>query len=216
MKYYAVRRGRQVGIYTSWADCRAQVHGYAGAQYKAFPTHAEAEAYLVAAELGVSQPLPQIGKPQRSSETGSRVQVWVDGACVAASDGALYIGWAFLVNEDGQEWHRDSGSDVPADSYQHRNVAGEIMAVRKAIAWCQLAGIKEMSIHYDYQGLESWVTGDWKAKTSFTQEYASLVQNSRLIIHWVKVKAHSGELGNEIVDTLAREAALKQKKQRKK
>ncbi len=112
--------------------------------------------------------------------------------------------------------HRDSGWDVPAGAHRHRNVAGEIMAIRKAIAWCQRKKIKEISIHYDYQGLESWVTGAWQVKTSFTQEYAQIVQNSDLTIHWVKVKAHSGELGNEIVDKLARDAAQKQKKQNKK
>ena len=72
-----------------------------------------------------------------------------------------------------------------------------------------------MTIHYDYQGLESWVTGDWKVKTSFTQDYAQIVQSSGLTIHWVKVKAHSGESGNEIVDKLARGAAQKRKKQTK-
>ena len=73
-----------------------------------------------------------------------------------------------------------------------------------------------MTIHYDYQGLESWVTGDWKVKTAFTQDYAQFVQSSGLIIHWVKVKAHSGESGNEIVDKLARGAAVKRKIGRKK
>jgi ribonuclease HI len=116
---------------------------------------------------------------------------------------------------NGQELHRASGSDVPADANRHRNVAGEIMAIRKAVAWCQRKKIKEMTIYFDYQGLESWVTGEWKAKTSFTQDYAQYVQNSGLTIHWVKVKAHSGESGNEIVDKLARGAAQKQKKQRK-
>ena len=70
----------------------------------------------------------------------------------------------FLVYVKGQELHRHSGSDIPVDAYRHRNVAGEIMAIRKAVAWCQRKDIKEISIHYDYQGLESWVTGDWKGK----------------------------------------------------
>ena len=214
MKFYAVRRGRQVGIYTSWAACQAQVHGYPGAQYKAFSTKEEAETYLAALDPSQTQPPPAMVSSETSSKGLSPVQVWVDGACVPEADGTLHIGWAFLVFMNGQELHRDSGSDIPGDAYQHRNVAGEIMAIRKAVAWCHRKEIKEISIHYDYQGLESWVTGKWKANTPFTQEYAQIIQNSDLIIHWVKVKAHSGELGNEIVDKLAREAAVKRKKQK--
>ena len=45
MKFYAVRRGRQRGIYSTWEACRAQVEGYPGAQYKSFSTLEDAEAY---------------------------------------------------------------------------------------------------------------------------------------------------------------------------
>jgi ribonuclease HI len=35
-KYYVVHVGRQQGIYTTWADCKAQVDGFKGAIYKGF------------------------------------------------------------------------------------------------------------------------------------------------------------------------------------
>ena len=35
-KIYAVRKGRKPGLYHSWEDCKAQVHGYSGAEYKSF------------------------------------------------------------------------------------------------------------------------------------------------------------------------------------
>jgi ribonuclease HI len=43
-KYYVVWKGRKPGIYTSWAECEAQVKGYAGAEYKSFPNSDMAEA----------------------------------------------------------------------------------------------------------------------------------------------------------------------------
>lgn len=43
-KYYVVWQGRKPGIYDSWAACEVQVKGYPGAQFKAFPTRAMAEA----------------------------------------------------------------------------------------------------------------------------------------------------------------------------
>ncbi len=46
-KYYAVRRGRVCNIiYTTWAECKAQVHQFPGAEYKSFQTYVEAQSYL--------------------------------------------------------------------------------------------------------------------------------------------------------------------------
>ena len=42
-KYYAVWRGKRPGVYTSWDECKVQVQGVQGAQYKAFDTMQEAE-----------------------------------------------------------------------------------------------------------------------------------------------------------------------------
>ena len=45
-KYYAVRKGRTPGIYKSWEECKAQVHGFNEAAYKSFPSIKEAEAFM--------------------------------------------------------------------------------------------------------------------------------------------------------------------------
>lgn len=50
-KYYAVKQGKVPGVYLSWEDCKAQVHGYSGAIYKSFPT-AEAAMAFVTGEKG--------------------------------------------------------------------------------------------------------------------------------------------------------------------
>ncbi len=44
--FYAVRRGRTIGIFTSWSLCHAQVSGWSNNQYKGFHTEQEALAYL--------------------------------------------------------------------------------------------------------------------------------------------------------------------------
>ncbi len=43
-KFYVVWQGKKPGIYLSWKDCKAMIDGYAGAQYKSFPTFAQAKA----------------------------------------------------------------------------------------------------------------------------------------------------------------------------
>ena len=46
-KFFVVWDGREPGIYTSWDECKRQVHAYPEAKYKSFATEAEArEAFL--------------------------------------------------------------------------------------------------------------------------------------------------------------------------
>ena len=43
-KYYVVWRGRTTGIFESWEECKLQIDGFEGAQYKGYPTRELAEA----------------------------------------------------------------------------------------------------------------------------------------------------------------------------
>ena len=45
-KVYAVRNGRKTGIFTSWAECKAQVEGFPGARFKGFTDPNEATKWL--------------------------------------------------------------------------------------------------------------------------------------------------------------------------
>ncbi|WP_350293280.1 ribonuclease H family protein [uncultured Croceitalea sp.] len=42
-KFYVVWKGKRPGIFESWDDCKAQITGVKGAQYKSFSTFAEAK-----------------------------------------------------------------------------------------------------------------------------------------------------------------------------
>ena len=42
-KFYAVAKGRNVGIFSSWDECKLQTEGYKGARYKSFLSENEAE-----------------------------------------------------------------------------------------------------------------------------------------------------------------------------
>ena len=46
IKFYAVRRGRETGIFDNWERCSNSVHGFKGAVYKSFPDRGSAEEYL--------------------------------------------------------------------------------------------------------------------------------------------------------------------------
>lgn len=42
-KYYVVWAGHRPGVYSSWAECKAQTDNYKDAKYKSFPSKAAAE-----------------------------------------------------------------------------------------------------------------------------------------------------------------------------
>ena len=46
MKFYAVRNGRQIGIFTDWNECKRLVTGYKGAEFKGFVNRDDAVAYM--------------------------------------------------------------------------------------------------------------------------------------------------------------------------
>jgi ribonuclease HI len=45
-KLYAVRRGRQTGVFDSWTACEPLVSGFPGARFKSFTTREQAEAFV--------------------------------------------------------------------------------------------------------------------------------------------------------------------------
>jgi len=202
MKFYAIRKGRRPGVYTTWPACEVQVKGFPGAVYKAFSTKAQAQAFM--AESLPSSTSAPLADALPSTDA---IRIWVDGSCLENSKGSLHFGWAYVVLDGDQELHRASGHDVPAEAHPHRNVAGEIQAVLQALTWCRKRGISVATVHFDYQGLASWVEGSWKTRTAFTQAYAERVRAMGMTLTWHKVQAHSGEKYNELVDQLAREAA---------
>ena len=68
--YYAVKMGRNPGIYLNWEDCKKQVHGFPGALFKKWKTREEAENYLhgrTDSSHDRDTPLPFSGVSSKSS-----------------------------------------------------------------------------------------------------------------------------------------------------
>uniref|UniRef100_A0AAG5DGS4 Ribonuclease H1 n=1 Tax=Anopheles atroparvus TaxID=41427 RepID=A0AAG5DGS4_ANOAO len=46
MPFYAVAKGRQVGIFKTWPECQQQVNGFTAPRFKKFATEAEAKQFI--------------------------------------------------------------------------------------------------------------------------------------------------------------------------
>ena len=198
-KVYAVRKGRTTGLFMSWDDCKAQVDGFAGAEYKSFADPAEAMAYLglTGGAEGTADKLPE------------GVRAYVDGSYDSTS-GRFSCGVVIVETDAAGNSGTTEINAVfdDAESAQQRNVAGEIMGSKLAIDHCMANGIRSVEIYHDYEGIGAWADRRWKANNPLTQGYRDYVAEARktIDITFVKVKAHAGNKYNELADRLAKKA----------
>jgi viroplasmin and RNaseH domain-containing protein len=71
-KWYAVRRGRQIGVFSSWAQCEPLVRGFQRAEYKSFWTLPEARAYVLEGKAAAMNVQLKHCRMQTSSFVGGK------------------------------------------------------------------------------------------------------------------------------------------------
>ena len=210
-KIYAVRKGNKTGLFYSWDECKKAVHGYSGAEYKGFLTKEEAEDFLnigavkTATGKNFSTAATSIDSSPLTTSTPNRLIVYVDGSFDVNLQ--KYSFGCVILLEDGRILERYGNGEEP-ELLAIRNVAGEMYGAMYAVQWAFENGYSSVVLHYDYEGIEKWANGMWKANKPGTQEYQRKVKEYRqdLKIAFVKVLAHSGDFYNERADVLAKKA----------
>lgn len=199
MKYYAVKIGRKTGIYTSWNEAEKLVKGYPDAKYKSFRTREDAEHYMNDGSKESSvQSAMQINEPEGD-------YAFVDGSFNVNTN---TYGYGGFLSANGVKYPI-SGAGCDPNMAKMRNVAGEIEGALEAARMALKLKLKRLTILYDYDGIEAWVDGSWKCRKEETAAYRDAMQEiiaKGLAIRFLKVKAHSGILGNEFADRLAKMA----------
>lgn len=207
-KFYAVKQGRKTGMFLTWDDCKKQVMGYPGAIYKSFGTEAEAKEYLgisgTAAGNFSEGNMSASDGMQSVNPASDVVEIYVDGSYHAATKEFSY-GMVVLI--DGRE-EKFSQKMTDPELAQMRNVAGEIKGSEAAMQYALDHEIPSIIIYHDYQGIASWCNGDWKANKAGTIAYRDFYQKAKqkVNIEFRKVKGHSNDKYNDMVDELAKEA----------
>ena len=207
-KIYAVRKGHKTGLFATWEECQKAVSGYSGAEFRGFTEKEKALAFLNMETTGnVSG--------DKAKEVAGIVEV-PENMVIAYVDGSFeksigrYAFGCVILTPDGQEI-RKSGSGSDSAGVAIRNVAGEMLGSMTAVNWAIENKYPAVEIRYDYEGVEKWVTGMWRAKTPLTSKYAAHMQEAgkKVKISFCKIAAHTGNHYNEEADQLAKSALLK-------
>ena len=135
-------------------------------------------------------------------QENEKIIAYTDGSFNIKNNTAGYA--AILTFKSGHE-KIFSGSITDPKLTALRNVAGELQAVLEAVKAAETA-CADLVVYYDYEGIEKWVTGEWKAKKEFTRKYRDAVLRSSVKVEFHKVAAHTGVEYNERADKLAKAA----------
>ena len=207
-KIYAVRKGHKTGLFNTWAECQKATAGYSGAEFKSFTDKEEAIAFL---EMKTVKTV----SGDKDKEAAGIVEV-PENMVIAYVDGSFeksigrYAFGCVILTPDGQEIRRSGSGSDPA-GVAIRNVAGEMLGAMNAVKWARENDYPAVEIRYDYEGVEKWVTGVWRAKTPLTSKYAAHMQEAgnKIRISFCKIAAHTGNHYNEEADQLAKSALLR-------
>lgn len=216
-KFYAIKKGKTIGIFNDWDECKQYVLGFPGADYKGFSTKEEALNYLNEDQLSNLNTNDLISKNINiNDEIESKVKSDLEnGYTVIFTDGSysdelkkysfgVYI--QTIENNELKEYEF-------FDSYNNekylntRNVAGEIFGVIKALEWAISNNKNKVKFYYDYEGIEKWAIGKWETKSDIASLYFDIFNKNKLFfdaIEFQKVKSHSNIKFNDKADRLAK------------
>ncbi len=188
-KYYAVKVGKKPGIYLSWDECKAQVHGVKDAIFKSFNTEEEAVAFI---------------NDKETTEITSENVAYVDGS-YNIENGEYSFGGVLITKNGIEKFNKKFAKDKYSSS---RNVAGEIRGASFIINYAYKMGIKELDLVYDYKGIKEFYIGNWKATKELTILYHdfALKMAGKIKVNFIKVKSHSNDYYNDMADKLAKDA----------
>lgn len=195
MKWYGVQVGKsgEPKVLDNWKDCQSEVIGVRGAIYKSFKKKEDATEYA----------FKKVNKVEVNVNKG--YVCYVDGSFNSTT--GVY-GYGLVVLKDGEVVQRIKGSGDDETLKEYRNVTGEVLGALSAFRFAIKNSIREITVVYDYLGVEHWATGDWGRDCNLSKDYYKFCQNvfKSVKVNFVKVKGHSGDKYNDLVDNLAKQA----------
>jgi ribonuclease HI len=186
-KFYVVWKGRKIGIFSTWAECEAQVKGFTGAEYKAFESRAEAKSAFAARYADFKGKPASAGKWKHASVKPKLPSICVDAACDGSPGKVEYRG---VLTETGKQiFHAGPFAEGT-------NNVGEFLAIVHALTWMAKQN-KLLPIYSDSENGIAWVnTGQCNTKLKRSTKNAALFALIRSAENWL---AEYELLDNEVL-----------------
>lgn len=148
-KYYVVWKGKQPGIYHSWAECKKQIDNFKGAQYKAFPAIEMAKkAFDGTFEDFKSK--PKANSAQQWHQKLKEVNFQSIAVDAASSGNPGKMEYRGVVTKTGKELFKQG------PFAQGTNNIGEFLAIVHGLAFLQKHESKRL-IYTDSRTAMAWV-----------------------------------------------------------
>ena len=202
-KFYVVWVGRETGVFTTWSDTHKQVHQFPGAQYKSFPTQAEAKAAYAG--------LKKTAAPKVAAHF--EVNIYCDGGCepnpgksgsgvAVYRDGQLDALWYGLYHPHGT----NNTAELNA-LHESLRIAAEELGQGKTV---QILCDSQYAINCVTVWAYAWKGKGWKRKTPGDIKNLEIIQQAHALYDSLSkdvvvahVKAHMGVEGNELADRMS-------------
>ena len=211
-KFYAVARGVQPGIYTSWPEAEAQVKGFGGAKFKGFPSREEAETWMKNPDIpSLKSSSPKKSKSKKTFNkpvlADNCIEIYTDGGAIN-NPGPGGYGVVMLVDDQMEEL---------SGGYTHTtNNRMELMACIKGLAALPVRN-RPVALFSDSSYVvngfsKGWAKG-WRKRgwiksdgnpavnPDLWEQLLDITEGLKIQFHWVK--GHAGHPLNERCDQLA-------------
>lgn len=212
-EFYAVKVGRNTGIYTSWSECEKNVKGFSGSIYKSFTKREDAVNFI-----GITKDF--IGKivEEKKEKDNEIIEIYTDGSHSKHEENG-YLGFGAYCSHFGCEYeYSETCTSELLEKYgidpktKISNCTMEFLAFAEFLE--MLYNLKKDLSKYtfifkiDYVGVSNWVSGDWKAKEIHIKKIKErcqfLMENIKTSIKIDHIDGHSGNYGNDRADVLAK------------
>lgn len=142
------------------------------------------------------------------------LKIFTDGSHIK---GTNQIGYGIFIEYQGNEYSESGICSLREFKKEYSvtdnvsNPTMEIYALYQALL--KISGIEQLSatIYADYEGVQKWISGEWKAKKAYIKDIVSKCKTQidfiesmggSITLEWVP--AHSGSYGNDKADLLAK------------
>lgn len=145
--------------------------------YKSFSSLTEAEHYMLDDEVkelssdNQQEKETDISTDDFNTMVDDKIAILADDEVIAFVDGSYDVTeeksafGAVIISSGGNKdiLYKAFTKKLGQDFISLRNVAAELEGVKEAVNWAITYKKKKLTIFYDYEGIEKWAIGEWKA-----------------------------------------------------